>query len=62
MCLQEYKDLWLGLCSDHFSGWQSLPGVLTKDPTVWLNGARPQNISSKKSKIENKYVIYESKK
>ncbi len=29
------------LCPDHFSGWPHRPGVLNKDPTIWLDGARP---------------------
>jgi hypothetical protein len=33
----------LGLCSDHFSGWLHLPGVLNKDSVVWIDGARPAN-------------------
>ncbi len=29
------------LCSDHFPGWLCWPGGINKDPTVWLDGARP---------------------
>jgi hypothetical protein len=29
------------LCSDHFSAMFGGHGVLNKDPTVWLDGARP---------------------
>ncbi len=31
----------LELCLDHFPGQLSSPGCINKDPTVWLDGARP---------------------
>ncbi len=33
------------LCSDYFSGRVCLPGSLSRDPTVWLFGARTSPIS-----------------
>ncbi len=29
------------LCPDHFPGRLCQPGGICKDPTVWLDGARP---------------------
>ncbi len=45
----------LELCSDHFPGQLCQPGDINKDPTVWLDGARPppkyiKNMSSTNSK------------
>jgi len=46
----------LGLCSDHFSGQ---PEGINKDPTVWLDGAKPtlryvfQNNFYEFDKLEN---------
>jgi hypothetical protein len=31
----------LELCSDHFPSWLHQPEGINKDPTVWLDGARP---------------------
>ncbi len=31
----------LHLCSDHFPGQLCRPGGINKDPTIWLDGARP---------------------
>ncbi len=38
---------WIGSSSSHFSGWQSRPwgSLLSEDPTVWLDGARPPPVS-----------------
>ncbi len=33
------------LCSDHLPSLLCQPGVLYKDPNVWLEGARPPTIS-----------------
>jgi hypothetical protein len=30
----------LELCSDHFLGWNSQPGGINKDPSIWLDVAR----------------------
>jgi hypothetical protein len=42
----------LELCSNHFSSRICQPGVLNKDPTVWLDG-RPLTISLNMSMTRN---------
>jgi hypothetical protein len=42
------------LCSDHFPSRFCQPGVLNKDPTVWLDGARPPPISLIYNSIEQR--------
>ncbi len=48
----------LEVCLDHFTGQLSSSGCINKDPTVWLDGARPPpkyilkiKMSLKKSKV-----------
>jgi hypothetical protein len=37
----------LVLCSDHFPADFASLGILNKDPSVWLDGARPPPVSFK---------------
>ncbi len=34
------------LCADYVSGQLCQPGCLNKDPTVWVDGARPGSLTS----------------
>ncbi len=31
----------LELCSNHFPNWLCQPDCINKDPTIWIDGARP---------------------
>ncbi len=51
----------LELCTYHFPGWLRWPGGINKDPTVWVDGARPPNKYVFKNNISLTNLYYTQK-